>query len=509
MAEKHPLPSRNFGAFLLLSLLFFSSEFVSRAQSPELVEKSRRAAELMRTGKFQQAVPLFQNLVRALPQNPGLRMNLGLAFHMSGRLKEAIPQFQTVLKLEPQNLTADLFLGSAYLGVGESGRAAAHLRKAVRAQPGNVEARDMLAQALVGLRRFTEAAPHLETLAELNPNSPRVWYALGLCYEELAGQAFEELENLAPESAYWLALVAASRSERQTGSAFFFYRQALSKLATLRGVHTALAAIYRKTGHEDWAAVEEEKEKKLPPPDCRIEKLECAFREGHLRELIQSARSGKSETAESYYWRTQAYNELARQSFARLETLPTSAERHELMAGIHTNQGRHLEAVAEWRQALKHSPGNPYLLTELAVSLHNGRDHQDAQLLLEELLEREPQSSRLNHLMGDTLLSLQQPEKAIPYLEKAVQNNSSLLGAHASLGRAYLQTGQARQAIPHLKAALPQDGDGTLHYQLARAYQSSGQRELAREILGKSQQMRQSAAAERKTVEEELQITPP
>ena len=277
MAEKQPFLSRTFGAFLLLSLLFFTSAFVSRAQSPALVEKSRRASELMRTGKFQQAVPLFQDLVRALPQNPGLRMNLGLALHMSGGLKEAIPQFQAVLKLEPQNLTASLFLGSSYLGVGEPERAVPHLRKTVRAQPGNVETRDMLAQALVALKRFTEAAPHLEALTELNPNSPRVWYGLGLCYEELAGQAFGEL---APESAYWLALVAASRSERQTGSAFFFYRQALSKPATLRGVHTALAAIYRKTGHEDWAAVEEEKEKKLPPPDCRIEKLECAFREG-------------------------------------------------------------------------------------------------------------------------------------------------------------------------------------------------------------------------------------
>ena len=179
------------------------------------------------------------------------------------------------------------------------------------------------------------------------------------------------------------------------------------------------------------------------------------------------------------------------------------------MAGIHTNQGRHLEAVAEWRQALKHSPGDPHLLTELALSLQIGGDHEGARLVLEELLKRESQSSRLNHLMGDNLINLQQPEKAIPYLEKAVQSNSSLLGAHASLGRAYLQAGQALQAIPHLKAALPQDGDGTLHYQLARAYQSSGQRELAGEFLGKSQQLRQSAATERKTVEEELQITPP
>ena len=52
--------------------------------------------------------------------------------------------------------------------------------------------------------------------------------------------------------------------------------------------------------------------------------------------------------------------------------------------------------------------------------------------------------------------------------------------AHGALGRAYALAGRAADAIPHLKQALPADVDGSLRYQLARAYQAAGQADEAR-----------------------------
>jgi hypothetical protein len=65
------------------------------------------------------------------------------------------------------------------------------------------------------------------------------------------------------------------------------------------------------------------------------------------------------------------------------------------------------------------------------------------------------------------------------------------------------------KAIPHLRAALPLDDDGTLYYQLAQAYRKAGQKELEREMLVKFREIQGSASVEKKNFEKSLEITPP
>ncbi len=516
--------------FLLLTCLAF-------AESEELAAKSQRAKDLMAAGRFEEAVLIYSELVRALPNNPGLIMNLGMALHMAGQDRKAIREFDAVLKLDPGNIPARLFLGAAHLKLGEPARAVEPLERVLRAQSDkradNLEAREMLAQALSLLGRFERAADQYEALAALAPKNPKTWYGLGASYESLAQRAFGELEKVAPESAHWLALVAESRlKQQQYSSAFYLYRQALAKSPEMRGIHAALAEIYKDTGHRDWAAIEEGRERALSPPDCtrnskiesqkspnpsrvsnlefRVsanESLECDFLAGRYREVVASAKRAK--TAESLYWRSRASNGLALQAFSRLAQLPPSAEMHELMAGVYGNHRQYKESANEWQAALKLSPGDPRIQRELAIALKLSGDNQGAQALLEGLVRGEPNSAELNYLLGDTLLNLQQADAAVPLLKKAVEREPKLLAAHSSLARAYIQIGQDRQAIPHLKAALPADKDGSLHYQLARAYQTSGQQQLADKLLRDYQEIRKSAAAERQALEQEVQITPP
>jgi predicted Zn-dependent protease len=129
--------------------------------------------------------------------------------------------------------------------------------------------------------------------------------------------------------------------------------------------------------------------------------------------------------------------------------------------------------------------------------------------LLEELLKRERSSAELNLLYGETLLESQQIEPAISHLRDAIKYDPRLLPAKASLGRAYLQIGKAQDAIPYLKEALQTDPDGSLHYQLARADQSTGQAELSKQMMQKSREIQKSADAEQQKLEQEIQITPP
>lgn len=506
------------------------------AQQDDMATKARLGKDLMAAGRFEEAIPIYRDLVRMLPNNPGPVANLGIALHMAGHDLEATKQLQAALKIDPSYLPARLYLGSAYLGLNEVAKAIEPLRKVIQVSPENVEARQLLGEAFLGQESFEAAAEQFEKLRDLDASNPKGWAGLGRSYEGLARRNFEELEKVAMGSAYWLALVAESRFKAdQHNSAFFFYREALKKMPTLRGVHASVAEIYRKNGHPDWAAIEDERELELPPLNCietdevsktavtagrrgavvspqrgrnfDVNGVECKFRAGHYREIVGSLSGAK--TAESYYWRSRAYDKLAAEAFSRLGRLRPSAQLHELIAQIHFGRKRCLESAREWKEALKFSPANPYYEKELSISLSCSKDYEGAREILENLVRRLPDSAEVNYWLGFTLLRLLRAVEAVPYLERAVEADPSVLAAHRELAGAYLEIGKAEKAIPHLMAALPIDKDGSLYYQLARAYRSTGEQAPANEMLKKFREIQESSAAEEQVLVQEADIGPP
>ena len=111
--------------------------------------------------------------------------------------------------------------------------------------------------------------------------------------------------------------------------------------------------------------------------------------------------------------------------------------------------------------------------------------------------------------MGDTLARGGSSQSAIPYLEKAVRFEPSLAPAPAALGRAYLRSGRSREAVPHLKAALPKDEKGATLYQRAQAYKQTGQTELANRALQEFNRTSSAGLERTQQMNEEREITPP
>src|SRR5437879_941872 len=87
---------------LWIALLLFAPA-LTFAQPDVLTRKSRDVKELMAAGHFAEAIPLCEELSRALPGNTGLHLNLALAYHMAGRHREAVPEFERVLKTDPNS----------------------------------------------------------------------------------------------------------------------------------------------------------------------------------------------------------------------------------------------------------------------------------------------------------------------------------------------------------------------------------------------------------------------
>jgi len=478
--------------FLLIGLTF---ALPIAAQSDAMAAESSRAKRLMSEGRFGEAVPIYEKLLLTMPSNAGIQLNLAMALHMSGGDAKAIPHFEAVLKQQPQSLPALMLLSASYLRTGKPDKAVPLLQRALKIAPEDTEGRSMMIDALLMLDRHEAAIPHLRYMAAAQPENPRVWFGLGKAYEAVAQRAFESLEKAGPDSPWWLYLAGDVRlkMDRNT-AAFTLFRAALEKQPSLRGAHAALAEIYRKTNHADWATVEEELERKQPAPPCAAPSAECHFIKGRHQQSLAAALAAK--TPEALFWQARAANEMARQSFKRLAQLPPSVESHQAMAELYRNQGRHNEAIKEWRAALELAPGDPRLQQELATSVYMSRDYPNAEKLVRDLISKDPEVPELQFILGDSLMGQQKLEEAIPPLEKALSLRKDYLAAHAVLGRALLQTGQADRAIPHLKTGLATDNDGSLYIQLSRAYRATGQPALAEEMIQKYQEIRKTAGFE-------------
>jgi tetratricopeptide (TPR) repeat protein len=474
-------------SFIVL-LLALVAAITSAAQTAELAAKAQRGRDAMAAGRFQEAAGLYAEIVKAMPDEPGMHLNLGMALAMAGEPARAIAPLERAVQLDGQLFPAWLFLGSSYLDLRQPDKAVRPLEKAVALDPSQVEARQTLVEALLMLERHAEASEHLYWLADLDPADAKAWFLLGRSYEAEARQAFEALQEASPDSPYVHLLVGdVLATEGNYVEAIELFRRALERLPAHRDGHDALLQLYDVTGDVAAAAETKARLAGLPPLDCASASAECEFLAGRHRTALGVAR--KKPDPESRYWQTRAAHELAMDAFSRVEAMPDSPEAHLLRAHLHQSSGRHVEAAAELRQALKLAPDDPAIQRALAEALYLSRAHEEAEPLLAALLKRQPDDPELAFLYGDVLLLAQRAEQAIPFLRVATTKEPELLEAHSSLGRAYMQTGRAAEAIPHLEAALPLDEDGSLHYQLARAYQLSGQPARAAEMLKKYQEL--------------------
>src|SRR6266699_5206805 len=185
---------------LLFSLVSILAQSSCLAQSDDIAVKSRRAKEFMAEGEFADAVPLYRELNVAVPNNPGLLLNLGMALHMAGDERKSIPQLEAAVKLDSTLAPAWLFLGAARLQLGQIPAAVDAVKMVLRLQPDHRDALEMLAGALLSLNRAAEAVEQYRKLTELTPERSPAWYGLGRSYESLSARAFEDLQEAAPDS---------------------------------------------------------------------------------------------------------------------------------------------------------------------------------------------------------------------------------------------------------------------------------------------------------------------
>jgi tetratricopeptide (TPR) repeat protein len=95
-------------------------------------------------------------------------------------------------------------------------------------------------------------------------------------------------------------------------------------------------------------------------------------------------------------------------------------------------------------------------------------------------VETHSDDPEFNAVMGEILCSKLDFSGAEPFLQKGLKAKQEYVPhVRGLLARVYAQTGRTKEAIEELKLALPDDKDGSLHFQIGRLYLKVGDRASA------------------------------
>ena len=471
--------------YLIAALNSRASAQYSEGQGDALPEKSRLAKQALTEGRYGDAVDLYRQLVKALPGNSGLRFNLAVALDKAGQPSAAIAEAERVTRANPSSAPAWLLLGLAYQQLNQPTNAIAPLRQAIRLDPKNSTALLELGDAELTTGDPRDGAKHFSMLTAAEPEFSKAWEGLGRAYLSLNEASAQQIQRQASESPYFSVLLARSRAaEERYAEALSLYANALGQLSDLPGLHAARAEIYRETKHEDWAAIEDERESHVAKPDCSRRPAACAYLADDWQSVV--ATSSQRPSPEGLYWTALASSRLAEESFRKLASLPQSPEMHAVLADSYQRLGHRLDAVAEWRKALDLKPADRLLQARLAESLVRARAYPEAQSILTALVAGQPENGELQYLLGNVLLQLKQDDEALPHLVAATNRAPDLLPAQEALGRVYLDLDKPAEAIALLEKARSLD-EGSISFALSSAYRKLGRTEEARAALARYQ----------------------
>ncbi len=141
------------------------------------------ACEYVRQQRYDEAIALFQALLRERPDEDSLRLALAWAYRDSGRTSEAIVLFEQLLETE---LSRNVFSGFAFdelvrihTAQGDFSTLVAVCEKVVKAQPDDLSLAVTLGRAYLRARRSSEAIGVFERLCRLEPDATLYWLSLG------------------------------------------------------------------------------------------------------------------------------------------------------------------------------------------------------------------------------------------------------------------------------------------------------------------------------------------
>ncbi len=417
------------------------------------------------SNEWPSAVIHFQSALAASPNRAGLHVELGEVLLRAGKVNQAIREFDEELRRDPGNPHALVRRGEARLIQENVEAALQDWEKAIAIDVEQTERLLGLREAGFGdsaLEQLTDATREkIQKLAGdlQDRNSPAAHLALAFLAEQNGNFSRAATE----------ATLAASTARKDVAD----------KTCTEADVDLALQ-------HGQFSEVAPCVELALTSrtsAKLRIRVASALLEAGEYETALKTLEglpAADRNSAEVSYWRARGYEKLATAAYLRLyQADPNSYRLHQLMGDLEAAKGDDGKAIEEYRAAIALRPSVSNLHYSLGHLLWKDLKVPEARVEFEAELALNPRHPGALNDLGDTYLLEHQPNKALPYLVRALAADSENLDIHRDLGTAYSELGDYRKAEEHFKIAMSNDHDGSVHYKLARVYQALGEKENA------------------------------
>ncbi|MGI8962245.1 MAG: tetratricopeptide repeat protein [Bryobacteraceae bacterium] len=321
-----------------------------------------------------------------------------------------------------------------YLKSNKPDLAAREFSAIVTLDPNNVDARGNLGVLLFFQGDFANAAQQLRAALQLQPTLWKVQALLGMC-EKRIGQTVNAQLDL--EKSF--AQLTEEKIRVQTGM--------------------ELIELYYGAGALDKATAVVSVLRQLKPTDVDI-----------------------------LYTAHRIYLDLADESMLSITMLaPDSARMHQLMAHEAARQGNTEGAIAQYRQALKIDPKIPGLHFELAEALSGSKQPSDREAVEREYkaaLAANPFDEKSECRLGDIAARQSDLKAAAAHYSRALELQPNDADANLGLAKTLISTNQPEKAISLLRhAAQLEPFNATIHYHLSVLYRKAGRTDDAHREL--------------------------
>jgi predicted AlkP superfamily phosphohydrolase/phosphomutase/tetratricopeptide (TPR) repeat protein len=161
----------------------------------ELQNRAQLAQALMHSGRFEEALPLLEDLIHHLPQRVDLGQRLAYCQLQLGLAEAASQTLEQIVQYFDDPIIVKLIWANAAYEMGDADKALILLRE-VQAQNSDApELRIQLARTLLKLRHWDDAENEAKSLIQNDPDSATAWTILARC--KIHQEADEEAREAA------------------------------------------------------------------------------------------------------------------------------------------------------------------------------------------------------------------------------------------------------------------------------------------------------------------------
>ena len=277
----------------------------------------------------------------------------GVELEQAGRFQEALDIYLEILRAVPDATAVYTFVGNAQVGLGRFEEALGSYRRAARHDANDAGARFGAGNALYNLRRFDEAVEEYRAAARLRPDLPDAFASLSSAYYNLdryaeAVAAAREAVRVKPDfAAGYVNLSWYYSMTDQHQESLAAARRAAELDPSNQMAHTNMCRALNDLGQFAEAASACERALRLKPDD------------GETLYYLGIARKGLKRPV----------GDLFARALAGLEGADSPEADFTYLAGAAYSQlGRHAEAIAAYRRVLAERPDFVKARYNLAVT---------------------------------------------------------------------------------------------------------------------------------------------